>query len=529
MSLAYKLWKIGSVLTEDDMKGVVRIDPATLLKPGEEPDYLNLDFTIDAGGDISLALVRSAVSKDRMFFTKKRGGSGSGIYYLYPNLVLRLTDRKSPASKLPLLVNTIEKSMLELTGRENLDAVRSVLDFLKANPDHKALAALGEMKGGIFWFWISINGMTLPDLIPEVWQNWFKRPVNRLKEARPGYDSFTGQETIVGFRTEFRVFSYDQYHDSLNHRVRDNLPLSLESAARIKLAWIYVLERLVFYYKGLEYIILPNLLMEDPEALRTILHRLETANAVTKGKPQKLKDLRKKEKRLVTQLDKLCRRQRGARGRSGEDIRKLQAEQEEKASEIHTLDTGLITEFQEQAAHLGDLKNAVTLDFIFTAINRTNLSFEIKGAIDDLIPSRLSRVVDLMRTEKIQDNITLTDKKSNQTYLQDYFSREELSFVLSKTQKQNQNRLLQERLYLARLLLTDTTISMDNLLARFQFHREFDYARKQRITDGIKDWINFSGTYVPHESKIILFFQTLNKLKETLPCPEKKVRSTTIS
>lgn len=510
MSLAYKLWKIGSVLTEEDMKGVIRADPDSLVKAGEEPEYLNLDFTIDTGGKTSLALRKGAVAKASMFFTKKLGGSGNGIYYLYPNLVLRLTNRQDAASKLPLLVNTMKKTVIEFSSEENRPLVEAVLDFLEANADHPAFTALGEIKGGIFWFWISINGVTLPDLMPEVWQNWFKSPVTRLKNAGPGYDSFTGKETEVGFRTEFKVFSYDQYHDSMTHRVKDNLPLSLESAGKIKLAWIYILERLVFYYKGLEYIILPNLVMDDAQALRYILNRLSTANTMTKAKPVKLKTLKNEEKKILKEIKK---------GKDRDEARK------KVEAAIEEMDTGVITEFKEQADQLGEFRNAVTLDFIFTAINRTNLSFEIKGAIEDVLPSRLTRVVEAMRADGINDNTTLAGRKPNRTCLHDYFNRDELYFVLSKTQKQNGNRILQERLYLARLLLTDATISMESLMARFRFHREFDYAHKKRITEGVKDWINFPDTYIPHESKIISFFQTLNKLKETVPCQEKRHRS----
>lgn len=511
MGLAFKLWRIGSVLTETDLKGVIRTDPDTLVKAGEEPEFLNLDFTVKPGGAATLSLRKSSVSKASVFFTKKLGGSGSGIYYLYPNLVLRLTNKQDIGSKLPLLINTLEKSVAVFANEEHQEMVRAVLDFFETDRQHPELSALEEITGGIYWFWVSINGTTLPDLMPEVWENWFKSPVSKLDSSGPGIDSFTGMETDVGFRTEFKVFSYDQYHDSLNHRVRDNFPLSLESAGKIKLAWIYILEKLVFYYKGLEYIILPNLIMDDADALRDILNRLATANAMTKGKPDKLKALKTTEKKIIKEIKK------------GKDREK---ERKEVVDAIDAADTGFITEFKEQADQLGEFRNAVTLDFIFTAINRTNLSFEIKGSIEDVMPSRLTEVVEIMRKNKIEDNTTLAGRKPGRTFLQDYFNRDELYFVLSKAQKQNGNRILQERLYLARLLLTDAQISMDNLMARFQFHREFDYTRKKRVTDGVKDWINFPGSYIPHESKIISFFQTLNKLKETVPCPEKKPLST---
>lgn len=519
MSLAYKLWRIGNVLTREEIKDVIRNDPDAILKSGDEPEYVNLDFTISADDHISLDIKRSAVSKESMFFTKKLGGSGSGIYYLYPNLVLKLTDKQNLASKLSLLINTFKSSVLKFSREKNQSQAQNILVFFEDNEEHPVLEKLNEIKGGIFWFWISINGKTLPDLMPEIWENWFNLPVTQLKNAGPGYDCFSGKKTVVGFRPEFKIFSYDQYHDSLNHRVRDNFPLSFESAGKIKLAWIYILEKLVFYYKGLEYIILPNLIMDDDESLRKIISRLVTANAMTKGKPKKLQALRKEEKNIKKNLEKLKRPPKGKKkpvpGLDAE-IQKLEKSCEETTQAIDEMDTGYIREFKSQADYLEELKNAVTLDFIFTVINRTNLSFEVKGAIEDVMPSRLSQIVDAMRDHKISENISLSFKAGikNKTYLQDYFNRDELYFVLSKTQKQNANRILQERLYLARLLLTDAEISMENLMKRLEFNREYGYAHKKRVNNGVRDWINYSGTYTRQEQTLLSFFQQLNKIKE---------------
>ena len=517
MSLAYKLWRIGKVLTREEIKGVIKTNPDAILKPGDEPEYINLDFSIDASGEASLEIKQSAVSKQSMFFTKKLGGSGGGIYYLYPNLVLKLTAQQNLASKLPLLINTIKNSVLEFAKNENSALALSVMDYFETRKEDPNMEPLNNIKGGIFWFWISINGRTLPDLMPEVWDNWFETPVTRLKEAELGYDSFTDKETIVGYRPEFKIFSYDQYHDSLNYRVRDNLPLSLESAGKIKLAWIYILEKLVFYYKGLEYIILPNLIMDDDESFREIIARLVKANTMTKRKPKKLQALRKEEKLLLKNLEKLRHKSKDKKKLNHGQVKKIQElekNHEETIRFITEMDTGHITEFMTQANYLAELKNAVTLDFIFTTINRTNLSFEVKGFIEDVMPSRLSQVVDIMREKKIDENIGLRARVKNKTYLQDYFNRDELFFVLSKTQQNNGNRILQERLHIARLLLTDTTITLENLMKRFEFNREFDYAHKKRVNNGIRDWINFPANYTRQEETVLSFFQTLNKIKE---------------
>lgn len=517
MSLSYKLWKIGSVLSENDIKEVIKINPDANSNGGEEQEYINLDFNIKKSKFISLELNKNAISKNQMFFTKKMGGSGGGIYYLYPNLELKLKEKESIKAKLPLLINTMKKSVLCFSQNRNQELSQAVVDFFENSADDDVLASLDEIKGGYFWFWISINGRTLPEIMPEIWTSWFKTPVNKLKESGPGYDIFMNQETIVGYRPEFKIFSYDQYHDSLNYRVKENLPLSLESAGNIKLAWIYILEKLVFFYKGLEYVIIPNMISDDPRAYQEILNRLVRANNATKRKPGKLNALRKEEKQLKSALDRLKKKldhKKSVETEQSGEIEEINKEHKETIARITTVDTGLITEFKEQADHLGDLKNSVTLDFVFTAINRTNLSFEVKGAIEDVVPSRLATLVDEMKSLGIEDNITLHSRNKDKVYLQDYFNRDELYFVINKSQKQNKNRILQERLHLARLLLTDQKITIEDLLTRFEFHRESDYAHKKRINNGIRDWINFPGNYTRQENKVMKFFHKIKKIKE---------------
>ena len=105
-------------------------------------------------------------------------------------------------------------------------------------------------------------------------------------------------------------------------------------------------------------------------------------------------------------------------------------------------------------------------------------------------------------------------KDREKTHLKNYFNRDELYFVANKSHLQNKNRILQERLHLARLLLTDEKIAMEDLLQRFEFHREYDYGHKKRINNGVKDWINYPETYTFHEKKMIDFLNVINKIKE---------------
>ena len=156
--------------------------------------------------------------------------------------------------------------------------------------------------------------------------------------------------------------------------------------------------------------------------------------------------------------------------------------------------------------------------YIFTSINRTNLSFEIKGSIEDVIPSQVRNVVTEMAKPGhiISDlvMVKLGKRDRNETLLQDFFNREELSFILNRSQKNNGNKILQEHLYLAKLLLTDTKIEINQLLQRFEENRLLWYDKKKRlIKDDIYEWIEFSKSFTTNEDNIYNFFKRLGKIK----------------
>lgn len=526
MSLAFKLWKIGSVIKKDEIKQIIcnnsKIEEE-IKNEGKEPVYVNINFDIQQEQVVSVDIKENAISSNRMFFTKKLGGT-SNSYYMYPNinptlkLVKKEKDQITLFEKLKLLKNTLIYSVSNFSNEENQKFSSLIINYIEDDKNSTSLEPLKNFKEGYFIFWISINNKTVFELMPEVYDNWFKEPVTKNKEAKTGFDIFTNKEATIGYRPEFKAFSYDQYHPSHNYRIIENLPLSLESARNIKFAWIYILNNLVFFYQGLEYIILPNMITFDKNAFKTIINRLRRANANTSEKRERqknLKNLRKQETKLQKDLEKL------------EKTKHLSEEQKEKQYELNedyiTLknnitkdDTGYISEFNNQAEQLGDLKNSVTLDFIFVSVDRTNLSFEIKGSIEDVIPSRLSEIVNLMqdKNNRIEDNITLTSFQKEKTYLQDYFNRDELYFIMTSSKGKNINSVIQERLFLAKLLLTDETISICDLLKRFEVHRELDYKRQKKIKNGIKEWINYSASFTKHEERIITFLNNLNKIRE---------------
>ena len=562
MSLAYKLWKIGSALTEEDVKSSIMDNSET----NGEVSYFNIEFTVEDGQVKSIRANENAVSKDRIFFTKKIGGSGTGIYYLYPNLNLQKSILKD---KLFLIKNSLNESIMKFCNSQNAELCRILSKTIQYVDQHieravieadielyqsenneeqqennepklvkrkedleKQISVLNEedwnddllrvsraiisKEKDDYWFWFSVNGKTFWELMPEVWGNWFKCPVIKNDNAKEGYDVFANKLTDIGYRPEIKIFSYDNYHDSLNFRINENLSLSLESARKIKFAWMYILEHLVFYYKGLEYIIMPNLLSDNQEAYSIILKRLKLAKTNTLNKSPLLKSLAKQEDRLSKELKEVDKKLKKGKDNDLLSQRKqLQQQVVSVEEEIKSTDLGIISEFNEQINQIGELKDSITVDYLFTEINRTNLSFSIKGSIKDVIPSRISQVVKAMKESGVDDLIKLGKRNREHTFLQDFFHRDELYLVLNRSATHNKNKILAERLYLARLLLTDETIKLDDLLRRFGINREYNYEMKKRVLDdGVKEWIAFTGKFTRDEDRVCKFFRNINKIKD---------------
>lgn len=497
MSLAHKLWKIGNVLQKDDIEKSLRVGAD--FNDGDEPVYLNIDFTFDDDQITKVSLFKDSISKDKLFFTKKIGGT-SNAYYLYPNIAIQ---NEKPAKGIKNIKNTLEYSTIKFCDDEN----RKYINIIMENFDEAINnCSMENYLKDNYIIWLSIKGKTFYEMMPEVWENYYESPFPKTA-IKSGIDIFTNKETEIGYKTDFKVYSYDQYHKSLEYRLDDNLPLSKESARNIKYAWMYILDNLVFYYKGLEYIIIPNLLSDIDDVLRTVLKRFVRANNTLSEKRTILEKLRKEEKKLKMFLEKYRKKR--------ENIEVSERELENIQDELRDTDLGIIQEFNEQAKTLDKYVNMVTLDYLFVNINRTNLSFEIIGTIEDVVPSRMNAVVEKMRDYKIEDLVKLGSKEKNKTYLQDYFNRDELYFALNRSSKDNANRINKERLYLAKLLLSNIKIKKSDLLHRFQYHRNFGYHKKKRLTkDGIQEWIQYPGSFVEKENTVMEFLQCLGKVQE---------------
>lgn len=517
MSLAYKLWKIGSVLEEEDIKNALRDNPET--KDGNEVEFVNIDFQFENSILKNIELNDNSISKEGMFFTKKTGGSGSGIYYLYPNLNIQ---KETLEKKIIQLINTVNNIQIcDFVNDNNKEYVKQISSkcdewkgILKNGKKQTIDGIINKIlsyKKGDYWFWFSINGKSFNEQMPEIWCNWYKSPVtiDENADSKEGYDVFTNEITKIGYRPEIKVFSYDNYHDNFKYRLNENLPLSLESAKNIKFAWIYIIKNLVFNYKGLEYIIIPNFLSDDLKIYKLVLKRLVQANQNNKDKKQKLEFFVDKEKLLRGDIGKYEKK------KDEERINSLKNEKESLLNEIQKLDRGLFQQFDDDISETGDLKNSIIIDYIFVKLNRTDLSFEIKESIEDVIPSHISTVVTLMGVNNICELITLKRRNKEQTYIQDFFNRKELYFAVNRSSQNNRNTILKEKLYLAKLLLNDEKIKFDDLLRRFEKNREFNYENKKRILKNkIKEWIEFPDKFIKDENNMKKFLMDLEKIKE---------------
>ena len=157
--------------------------------------------------------------------------------------------------------------------------------------------------------------------------------------------------------------------------------------------------------------------------------------------------------------------------------------------------------------------NGIALDIFFTEVNMTNLSVKIFATLEDVLPSRIRNVVRNMQEMKIVDKLK-RETNSNDIHLREYFSREELFAIATKNTASMKNRIIQEKIYLAKLLLGYATIDYIELLKRFEFDREYDYEHKKKLSDeGIKEWILYPNSFISRENAIIDFLTKLNAIK----------------
>jgi len=458
MSLADKLYNIGQQITKDDIKDIIEV------KEFKELDtYITLQIDFSDKGTF---LYKKAINNDtRIMFTKKIGGT-SNSYYLYPNFEYQ--KESNIYKKFKAVAYTFENSVMLYANEENQKLAQPIWDYVRAYGED--VLGLKLFPKGNYFLIITINGKTFYELMPEVWDNYYDNFVDahivkKVKKVNTPklieqMDFITHKREICGYNPNVKFFTMDNYHDTFKAQIIEKLPMSKETAIAIKKGWMYAITHLKFYHKGLEYIIIPSMVNFDDEVYKSLLKFLRNSNNI--------KNISSKEDSFVRRLSK----------------------------QIEGFD-----------------KSGISLDILFTEVNLTNLSVKIFATLEDVIPSRINQVVKEMGKEKISDSIKREDN-SKDVYLRDYFSREELFAISTKNTAGMKNRIIQEKIYLAKILLGYEKIFYTDLLKKFEFDREYNYEHKRRLTDeGIKKWITYSNSYVVNEDKVLKFLESINAIQ----------------
>lgn len=331
MSFALKLWKIGNVISKNDVKSSLE---KHLIG---DKIFFNINFEI---GDNDINITTSRKANDNLYCGYKVGGSGSGIYYLYPNLEIRKgKDKKDIAEKkIKQLRNTLMYEY-ELTGNDNIKKILDIDNWIDLTELNNIINSLKKDELCLLYF--TINGKSFDEAYPEIFEKWYDSPFRNVSTFM-GYDYFTNEYTEIGYNPDIKIFSYDNYDTKMRDRLFKLVPLSLESAKTIKFAWLYICNKLIFGYNNLEYIILPDSL--EGKSLKHIIKILSASD-----KYEKLNFLASQENKIIK-------------------------------------------------------KHNYTLDYFFIDYNKTNNSFKIYDTINDLLPSQITRVANSMKKNDLTES-----------------------------------------------------------------------------------------------------------------------------
>lgn len=458
MSLAHKLYKIGQLVTKEEIKEMIEVTEF------KESDYQTIQIDFSNG---KAAINLNAVDSSRTMFTKKIGGT-SNSYYLYPNFEYQ--KEKDLYKKFKAVAYTFENSVMVYANESNQKLAQPVWEYIKNYQED--ILELKSKDSGNYFLIITIDGKTIYELMPEIWENYYDDFVDvhiskKIKgintpQLKEEMDFITHKKELCGYNPNIKFFTMDNYHDGFKPQIINKLPMSKETAIAIKKGWMYAISHLKFYHKGLEYIIIPSMVNYDEETYQEILTILKDSKSI--------KSIASNEGFLL-----------------------------ELFARILKIDKSII--------------NSISLDIYFTEVNLTNLSVKFFGTLEDVLPSRINKVVDEMTHYKISDSIKRTENAQD-IYLREYFSREELFAISTKNTASMKNKIIQEKIYLAKLILGYVTIDYIELLKRFEFDREYDYEHKKKLSDeGIKDWIIYPNSFVSQENIIIDFLTALNAIK----------------
>lgn len=461
MGLAHKLHVIGNLISDDDTIAMIK---NSNFKDSEHI-VLAIDFKIE---NLKLAdkpkIYRASLDNIKTFFTKKIGGT-SNSYYLYPNFEYQ--SEKDLYKKFKAISHTLQNSVMVYANEANKHIATLAFEYIK-NYEKDELD-LKNFKQDDYFLVLLINGKSFFELMPEILQNYldeFVRPHIKNNKNEPLLkelaDVVTKEKIACGYNPDIKFFTMDNYDDSYGIQQINKLPMSLESAKTIKKGWMFAINNLKFYYKGLEYIIIPSMANFDAEIFKGLISFLKNA-------------------------------------------KNMQEESEREESFMRRL--------RKQIENYDQI-NSFTLDILFAEVDQTNLSVKIFSTLEDVLPSRIAKVVKLMQERHITDSSKLVQDSEDVkfTYLKDYFGVLEKYAVATRV-KGLDNKIMQEKIFLAKILLGYAKIKYIELLKRFEHFREFDAQNKKKIKDGVKNWIAYPENIVENENKILRFLQEINAIR----------------
>ncbi|WP_035170068.1 TM1802 family CRISPR-associated protein [Campylobacter concisus] len=462
MGLAHKLHVIGNLISDDDTIAMIK---NSNFKDSEHI-VLTIDFKVENLKIVDKPKIsRASLDNIKTLFTKKIGGT-SNSYYLYPNFEYQ--GEKDLYKKFKAISHTLQNSVMIYANDDNKCIATLVFEYIK-NYENDELE-LKNFKQDDYFLILLVNGKSFYEFMPEVLQNYlneFVRPHIKNSKNEPILkelaDVVTKEKIACGYNPDIKFFTMDNYDDSYGIQQINKLPMSLESAKAIKKGWMFAINNLKFYYKGLEYIIIPSMVNFDAEIFKGLISFLKNA-------------------------------------------KNMQEESEREESFMRRL--------RKQIENYDQI-NSFTLDILFAEVDQTNLSVKIFSTLEDVLPSRIAKVVNLMQKQHITDSskqIQDTDDDIKFAYLKDYFGVIEKYAAATKV-KGLDNKIMQEKIFLAKLLLGYAKVKYIELLKRFEHFREFDAKNKKKIKDGVKDWIAFPENIVKNENKILEFLQEINAIR----------------
>lgn len=522
MSLSNKLYEIGKTITDKSL-----IESLIRRFPDNAKDYetVTINFEIKKNKIINLDISKKTV--ENSFFSEKLGGSGSAIFYIYPALIVhdeKLIDasKKPPKGKFVQLKNTLENIINQgYANKPHESVLKLIFDSLEST---NIIEKLKNYSKGNYLYSVTLNGKSLYESMPEIWDNWFERParVYTNLDTKQFYDATDGESSEIGYNPEIGCYTVNNYNDKLKHRIIDNLPLSQKSAKYIKFGWLYAKNHLLFYFDGMQYLILPSFAKENHDELLEVLNKLRIANENSVSNRDSIRAIANEEAQLqkeIKKLENLKKRDQETILKKNDDLKELQ---NTKSTLEEKVATGLFTDFGNEIHDLESIYG-VTLDFIFMQINKSEV--KIYGSLEEVLPSKVLSLVKAMKRYNIDDTLKIKDKDYTQTYLHDYFHRNELYFHILNSKRNDPKdivyrpKILEERFFLAKLLLGGGTISRHELYKRFEFHSMFNYDHTKRLDqEQCHVWLSQNNGYelYQHENQMLSFLKDehINKLKE---------------